>query len=382
MPRRTNTDRELRHILRSSCLLRQLLIPLEGAVRSVISREKETSWFPRLPVLVHLMAGLYFHVAQLHSLRELLSVLAIHQGKAALEGTLLKRSTFADANNSARRLRVIRQVFAALVQSSERLPRRWKGLQRLAALDATLLHCVASAKWAEYREEVNACKGHLLFDLARSVPKRLVLTTGRTHDRKPVAAFLQSGWTYIVDRAYNDYGLFTQITQLGAFFVTRAKAGAVYHLVANHRVSRAQRKAGLIADRTIVLGAGPAQMTIPIRLVRYRAKDGHVYEFLTNRFDLPAVTVADLYQARWAIEIFFKWIKRTLRTERPLGRSEEAYEAHILLALIADILLKLLCKLPQDKRHISVTVLRMIREHLFSYVNKLLLQDIIQCARK
>jgi hypothetical protein len=89
-----------------------------------------------------------------------------------------------------------------------------------------------------------------------------------------------------------------------------------------------------------------------------------IYHFLTNRFDLSA-----LYRARWGIEIFFKWLKRTLRMERPLGRSAEAYEIHALKALIADILLKLLCGLPAYKRHISVAVLRLIRENLFSRPN-------------
>jgi putative transposase len=381
MSRRANPNRQLQHILRSPSLLRQLLNPLQTAIRTVISEEKETSWFPRLPVLVHLLAGVYFHVAQMRSLREVISVLDINQTKAAIKGKNPKRSTFSDANNSARRLRVIRDVFSTLVASSQCRPRRWKGLQRLAALDSTLLHCVASAKWADYRENVNACKGHVLFDLARSAPRKLVLSTGRTHDRKAVSAFLEPGWTYIVDRAYNDYGLFTQMTRLGAFVVTRAKKGSVYRTIKKHHVSRACRKAGVLGDRTILLGQGPTLMTVPTRLVQYRSEDGHIYDFLTNRFDLSARTVADLYHARWGIEIFFKWLKRTLRMERPLGRSEEAYEIHALMALLTDILLKLLCKLPAYKRHISVTILRVIRENLFSPPTRSLLDDITHRAR-
>lgn len=382
MPRRTNSKRQLQHIMRSPSLLRQLLMPLQEAVRTAITEEKERSWFPKLPVVVHLLAGIYFHIAQLRSLREVISVLDINQRKAAIEGMNPKRSTFADANNSARRLRVIRDVFAALVVSSQRTPRRWKGLQRLAALDATLLHCVASAKWADYRQKVNACKGHILFDLAQSAPKRLVLTTGRTHDRRPVSAFLQADWTYIVDRAYNDYGLFAEMTTLGAYFVTRAKVGAVYQIIRKRHVSRAQRKAGVVYDRIILLGNGPTQMLVPTRLIHYRTEDGHVYDFLTNRFDLSASTVADLYRARWGIEIFFKWLKRTLRMERPLGRSAEAYEIHALMALITDILLKVLCRLPAYKRHISVTILRLIRENIFAQPSRSLLHDIIQRARE
>jgi putative transposase len=382
MARRTSTNRELRHILRSPSLFRQLLDPLQASVRAAISAEKESRWFPSFPVLVHLLAGVYFQVAQMRSLRELISVLGINQPRLALQGPSPKRSTFSDANNSPRRLRVIRQVFALLVVSTQRSSRTWKGLRRLAALDATLLHCVASAGWADFRKEVNACKAHILFDLARSVPRKLVLTTGRVHDRRPVSSFLESGWTYIVDRAYNDYSLFAAMETLGAFFVTRAKVGSVYTQVRKHHVSRAQKKAGVRDDRTIILGAGITRMQTATRLVRYQAQDGRVYEFLTNRFDLPALTIAELYHARWGIEIFFKWLKRTLRMDRPLGRSAIAYEIHVLMALITDILLKLLCNLPAGSRHIAVATLRNVREHLFVLPTPQLLRDITQCVRQ
>lgn len=382
MPRRTEPNRQLQHILRSPSLLRQLLGPLDQAIRSVISEEKELSWFPRLPVLVHLLTGIYFHVGQMRSMREVLSVLDINRAKAGIAGAGPRRSTFSDANNSPRRLRVIRDVFSALVAQAQRRPGRWKGLQRLAALDATLLHCVASAKWADYRKNVNACKGHILYDLARSSPKRLVLTTGRAHDRRPASAFLDPGWTYIVDRAYNDYRLFAQIIGLGAFFVTRAKVGTVYEISKKHRVSRAQRRAGVLSDQTVILGNGPTQMTEPTRLIRYRTEDGHIYDFLTNRFDLSALTIAQLYHARWGIEIFFKWLKRTLRMDRPMGRSAQAYEIHALITLITDILLKLLCHLPSYKRHISVDVLRLVRENVFSLPTRPLLHVISQRAQE
>jgi len=381
MPRRAKPGRQLHHIMRSPCLLRQLLTPLQEVIRLSISEEKERSWFPKLSVLIHLLGGIYFHVAQMRSLRELLDLLQINQKKAAIEGLNPKRSTFSDANNSPRRLRVIRQVFATLVTSSEAVPRRWKGLKKLAALDSTLLHCVASAKWADYRKDVNACKGHILFDLARSVPRKIVFSTGRTHDRKPVSAFLQAGWTYIVDRAYNDYHLFATIDKLGAFIITRMKIGSLYQIVKKHQVSRAQRKAGVLSDQTILLGSGPTQMTVPFRYICFQADDGRIYHFISNRFDLSSVTIAKLYQARWGIEIFFKWLKRTLRMERPLGRSAYAYEIHILMTLITDILLKILTHLPSKKRHLPVELLRFIRENLFSWPSKKLLQQIIQKAQ-
>ena len=121
-------------------------------------------------------------------------------------------------------------------------------------------------------------------------------------------------------------------------------------------------------------------MTTPVRWVRFRTAEGHEYDYITSRFDLSPFTIAQLYEARWAIETFFKWLKCTLRMERCLGRSAEAYEIHILTTLITDILLKLLVGLPPLARHIPVHVLRLISEHLFARVSSTLTRTIRSAA--
>jgi hypothetical protein len=378
MRRRTNRNRQLRSILHSPVLLRQLLTPLETAVRQAITEQKEKSWFPQFSILAHLLAGIFFHVQQLRSLRELVARLDIQRKRKRIHGFEIKRTTLSNANNSRRRLRVLRAVFANLVASSSGLPRGWRRLRRIAALDSTLLSCVPSSQWAAYRQNVKACKGHLLFDLERSVPKKLILTAGKIHDYRPFKHFLEVGWTYIVDRAYNAYALFDRMTAQDIYFVTRLKVGSAYHPIAKHRVKRADRKRGVIHDWTVLLGQGRTQMETVVRWVRFRADDGNVYDYIANRFDLSPLTIAQLYEARWAIEKLFKWLKRTLRMERSLGRSAVAYEIHVLMTLIVDILLKILAGLPPRADHISVHVLRIISEHLFVRVTKTLKQTIAE----
>ena len=380
MRRRTNRNRQLHFILHSPVLLRQLLTPLETAVRQTITEEKERSWFPQFPVLAHLLAGIFFHVQQLRSLRELVVRLDIQRNRKRIHGFEIKRTTLSNANNSRRRLRVLRTVFANLIASSSNLPRGWRRLRRIAALDSTLLSCVPSSQWAAYRKNVNACKGHLLFDLSRSVPRKLILTAGKIHDCRPFKHFLEVGWTYIVDRAYNAYGLFDRMTAQDIYFVTRLKVGSAYREIAKRRIQRADRKRGVIHDWTVLLGQGRTQMGTVVRWVRFRAEDGNVYDYITNRFDLSPLTIAQLYEARWAIEKFFKWLKRTLRMERSLGRSAEAHEIHVLMTLIVDILLKILAGLPSRADHISVHVLRIISEHLFVRVTKTLKQTIAEAT--
>jgi transposase len=366
MRRRTNQNRHLNSILRSPVLFRQLLSPLQDAVRCAVSEEQERSWFPQLPVLGHLLAGIFFQVQQLHSLRDLIERLQIHIHKEAITGFAINRSTLSNANNSKRRLKVIRTVFATLVASAEGLPQRWRRCRKIAALDSTLLTCVPSAAWAEYRTKVRAGKGHLLYDLERAIPRQIIVSPGKVHDYRVFHRFLQVGWTYIVDRAYNAYDLFDYMTTTGIFFVCRLKRRSVYQITQKHRVKRAQRAGGVLHDRTVLLGTGQTQMQTPVRWVRFRTEDGKEYDFITNRFDLSPLTVAQLYQARWAIETFFKWLKRTLRLERSLGRSETGFEIHVLVTLIVDILLKLLAGIPPRANHVSVHVLRIISEYLFT----------------
>jgi len=374
-PRNVNPNRNLQRLVREPNLLRRLLHPLEHAVRQVISVEKEKSWFPQFPVVAHLLCGIYFHLAQCASLRGLLTVLTIRLQDRLLQGFQLRRATVSDANNSPRRLKSIRRVFAQLVAQAALVstPAQNK-LARLAALDSTLLRCVPSATWASFRQKVNACKAHLLLDLAKAIPKKLILSVGRLHDRKAFLPFLQPGWTYIVDRAYNDYHLFDHMCQAEIFFVTRLKRKAQYRLLRRRPVTRIARKNGTLADWEVRLGGGATTMTATLRVVKFRADDGRVYHFLTNRLDLAPTTIAQRYHARWAIEKFFKWLKRSLRMERGLARSEVGMEIHVLITLIADTLLKMLVgRLRKGFQHIPVALLRIIHEKLFTrYSTRLL----------
>jgi len=364
----TSFARTLNHTIPSPVLLRKILVPLQHAVRQAITVEKEKSWFPKFPVLAHLLCGIFFQIAQHRSLRELLVVAGLKTQQGWLQGFHLKRSTVSDANNSKRRLKVIRQVFASLVSQSDFLPRPLRKFARLAALDSTLLHCVPSASWASYRKKVNACKAHLLLDLASSIPKKLFLSVGRMHDRKLFPRFLEKGWTYIVDRAYNDYKLFDLMNSSNIFFVTRLKSDATYEVRKKEKIKRNHRNKGILDDLFILLGSGKNQMNTQLRLVISRSEEGKIYHFLTNRFDLAPTTIAQLYHARWAIEKFFKWLKRTLSMERNIARSEIGMEIHVLITLITDILLKMISNLPKNYRHIPVRILRIIRENLFTRV--------------
>lgn len=349
-------------------LVRKLLAPIQQAVAKTLPSEKEGRWFPKLSVLVQILSGLVYNLFGLASMRE--TVEKVNNTPELGIGTV-SLSTLSDAMNSPRRLKVLREVFANLLLGfAEHVPRKLRNFKEIAAIDSTVIHCVLSAVWADYRKAVRACKLHLVFNLAMGLPDALVVSAARIHDRQCFETFLKKGWTYIVDRGYVVYAAFDQMIDGGIFFVTRRKKDAAFRVVTRSRVKRKHRKVGIISDQIIRLGVGVTEMTHDVRLVVFKAEDDQVYEYLTNRFDLAPTSIAALYKARWSIELFFKFFKRTLKGVRPLARSEVGAEIHILLALMCDLVLKCMAKALRrwvpGMRHVPVTFLRRIRDYLLA----------------
>jgi hypothetical protein len=130
-----------------------------------------------------------------------------------------------------------------------------------------------------------------------------VVTTGKVHDLKS-AATLQGvrHWTYIFDCAYLGFDCLSTLLEAGAHFVVRFKAGVGYRILERFAVPHAPATAGfrLTSDWTIRL---PGWEGVLLRLVSYRLPDGKLIRVLTDRFDLNAVSVAQLYKERWTIAV-------------------------------------------------------------------------------
>jgi hypothetical protein len=141
----------------------------------------------------------------------------------------------------------------------------------------------------------------------------------------------------IFDRAYLDYAWLYQLHQGGVWFVTRLKTNSCYAIIQTQATS-----GPVVADQVIRLSSPQGQTSYPevLRRVHYRDPEtGKEYVFLTNRLDLPALEVAELYRRRWQIELFFKWIKQHLKIKAFYGTSKNAVLIQIWTALIAYLLL-------------------------------------------
>ena len=73
---------------------------------------------------------------------------------------------------------------------------------------------------------------------------------------------------------------------------------------------------------------------LPLRRIRYTDPDtGKRLAFLTNNFPLPALTIAQLYKARWQVELFFQWRKQHLRIKAFYGTSPNAVKTQVWVAV-------------------------------------------------
>src|SRR5882757_6478007 len=180
---------------------------------------------------------------------------------------------------------------------------------------------------------------HTLLDLRGNIPSFIHVSDGKLADVNALDLLVpEAGAIYVMDRGYLDFARLNRLHQAGAFFVTRAKSNMRSHRLYS---APADRHAGIVCDQTVALDGHQAKQNYPERLRRVRYKDadtGQTLVFLTNNFHLPALTVAALYKNRWAIELFFKWIKQHLRIKRFYGTSENAVKTQIWIAVSVYVL--------------------------------------------
>jgi len=220
---------------------------------------------------------------------------------------------------------------------------RFRFRHKLYSFDSSVIDlCLAVFPWAKFRRTKGAIKLHALLDHDGHVPSLVRITTGATHDiqegRKLV---LEPDSIFVFDRGYIDYSWFHQIHLQRAFFVTRLKRGATFRVIARRQPPPLS---GVRSDQTIRIKGVKAD-SIPIDLRRIGYLDpgtGKQYFFLTNNFRLSTKTIAEIYRARWQVELFFKWIKQHLRIKTFIGTSANAVMSQVYVAMIAYLLLSYL----------------------------------------
>lgn len=214
-----------------------------------------------------------------------------------------------------------------------------KKFARIALIDASLIKLsLAAYGWAEYRQKTGAAKMHAVLEWARGIPEQLVLTPGKVHDaNRAVPMVWKAGWTYVQDRGYVCFRRLAEMLAAGAHFVVRLKDGIQWTILERREVPGGAQSGGicLTSDWTVRLTGWPEVL---LRIVSYQLPDGKLVRVLTDRFDLAALSIAQLYKERWKIENWWKWIKALLKIQEPLGESQNALQIQIVAAFVTDLL--------------------------------------------
>jgi len=266
-----------------------------------------------------------------------------------MPGGRVSRSTLADANER-RDWRIWSDLAAALIAHARRLyasDAMSVALdQTVYAFDSTTIDlCLSLFPWASFRRRKGAVKLHTLLDLRGNIPCFIRVTHGRVHDVKALDHLsLEPGAYYVMDRGYVDFARLSRFEQAKSFFVVRAKKNMDFAVRTSHHVDKTT---GLRCDQTISLAGVKSARAYPHRLRRIRYTDpdtGKRLVLLTNCFWLNALTVTQLYKARWQVELFFKWIKQHLRIKAFFGNSSNAVKTQIWIAVCVYVLVAILAK--------------------------------------
>jgi hypothetical protein len=261
----------------------------------------------------------------------------------------VSHSTLADANRE-RDWRIYYDLAQQLIRRARALyqdePTGLELKETVYALDSTTIDlCLNLFPWARFRRTKGAIKLHTLLDLRGSIPAFISISQGKKADVRILDDLvLEPGSFYVMDRGYVDFRRLYGFVLAAAFFVTRSKAGIKLLRLASRPVPSGS---GVRSDQIVWLANLSSIRHYPDKLRRVHYVDadtGKSLVFLTNNFELPALTIALLYKSRWKVELFFKWIKQHLRIKHFYGTSDNAVKTQVWIAVCVYVLVAIVKK--------------------------------------
>jgi hypothetical protein len=309
-----------------------------------------------------LKALIFFHLQEYSSGHELIQ--ALEQNDFAKECVAppkgIKKSAFFEAINT-RGLEQLGEVFGHLVKEAAGvIPAEYAHLGNLVAIDGSLIDSVLSMEWADYRSGSKKAKAHVGFDINRGIPRKIFLTDGKEGERPFVDKIIDKGETAVIDRGYQSHAHFDQWQTDEKQFVCRIKESTTKTVIKDHAVLE---NSIVFYDKVVLLGTkGTNQTEKELRLVGYHV-DGKDFWIATNRYDLTAEEVAQVFKLRWNIETFFGWWKRHLKVYHLIARSEYGLMVQLLGGLITYLLLAIYCR-EQHNEPVSINRVRELRNQI------------------
>jgi len=292
----------------------------------------------------HLVAMLYAQFAGAVSLREIEAGLSSHANRLYhVHATPPKRATLAEAN-SHRPVEIFSDLLAVMIQRSHRkLRQSMDGVTYLIDSTGLALNALSSG-WAQFSAKVCGAKLHVVYDPNADCPVYTAFTAANVNDITAAKAMpIVPKATYVFDLGYYDYAWWAALDAAECVIVTRFKKNTKLTVTRTQPVAAG---GAILSDQIGYLPGRQAKnrrnpLDKEVREVQVRIPTGKILRILTNDLTASAQQIADLYKLRWAIELFFRWVKQTLKIKKFLGVSENAVRIQIAVALIAFLLLRL-----------------------------------------
>jgi hypothetical protein len=322
----------------------------------LVEKYQSNRWTQDFTAWSHFICMSYAQFTRREGLRDL--VLCLNSQRSRLYHVGMRhaatRSTLADANDKrsyALFEALSKRMVAMALQAHKDSPIPLDLKEPLYALDSTTIDlCLSLFAWADFRQTKAAIKAHIAIDLRGAIPVFVSITTCKVHDVQVLDVLqLPKGAIVVMDRGYIDYKRLYQWVKRECSFVVRAKDNMCYVVRSAQAVDVGT---GLRSDENIELALDKARKAYPKILRRISFHDAHTQldlVFLTNRFDLDALTIAAIYKQRWQIELFFKWLKQNLIVKHFFGNSLNAVKTQIWIAICTYLIALLAYKSTNQK---------------------------------
>jgi IS4 transposase len=320
----------------------------------------------RLSTKGQFVALLYGQLSGASSLRDIVTGLSSHAARLYhLGAEAVQRSTFSDAN-AKRPVAVFSELLESMMKQAHRGLRR-KLAETTYLIDATSVRLNEhSANWARFSAGFCGAKVHVIYDADADCPIYAAVSSANVNDISAAHQMpIEPGATYVFDLGYYDYLWWAALDAASCRIVTRFKSNTPLDVVEELQVTQGSN---ILSDRIGFLPARQAKsrrnpMQHAVREIRVTTETGKVLRILSNDLDAGAEEIANLYRRRWAIELFFRWVKQTLKITRFVGVSENAVRIQIAVALIAFLLLRL-AQAAQTAIQSTLVFSRLVRANL------------------
>lgn len=349
-------------------ILTKLLKPIDRRqFATIVGRFKGDAYDKSFTSWDHMVALIYAQLSHCSSLRALVTGFNANRNHHYHLGAgELARTTLSDAN-ARRPPEVFAAAFAMLADMADRQTRR-DGDEMIRLIDSSPIPLGKICSWAKWNGRIRGMKMHVVYDPKTDVPYSVEITEATVNDveigRKTK---IEARVTYVFDKGYCRFDWWVNIHDCEAFFVTRPKTNTRFRAIESRYVRKIIGDGfRIIDDAEVKLASkGDSKLDIPLRRIRVKRDTGQTITLITNDLERSAIEIANLYKARWQIELLFRWIKQHLDIRKFLGANDNAIRLQIIAAMIAYLLLRIAARL----NHIKMPALRfaeLIRQFLFT----------------